>query len=78
MATRTIATGDDVDAALSFLGRQERPQVDGEAYFQSKIQGIIDSVLKEADEKRFSLVKELLDDKAKGQSISKLRELLGV
>ena len=78
MATRTVSTGDDVDAALAFLGRQSKPQVTGEAYFVAQIQGVINTVLKEADEKRFSLVKELMDDKAKGQSISKLRELLGV
>lgn len=78
MASITIKTGDDVDAALAFLGRQKNPQVSGEAYFLELIEKEKNSVLKEADEKRFSLVKELMDDKNKGQSISKLRDLLGV
>jgi len=78
MATRTIKTGDDVDAALAFLGRQSRPQVSGDEYFMNKVQGIVDAVLKEADDSRFNMVKELMNDKEKGASISKLRELLGV
>ncbi len=78
MATRTIKTGDDVDAALAFLGRQTRPQISGDDLFMQMVQSVIDDTLKKADENRFNLVKELLDDKNKGQSISKLRELLGV
>lgn len=78
MATRTVKTGDDVDAALSFLGRQSRPQVSGDEFFLALTQKVIDDVLKKADDARFSMVKELMDDKNKGESISKLRELLGV
>lgn len=76
--TRTVKTGDDVDAALAFLGRQLNPQVNGEAYFQLRMNDVISQALKEADEKRFKLVSELMDDKNKGASITKLRELLSL
>lgn len=78
MASRTIQTGDDVDAALAFLGRQQNPQVGGEQLFQARVKALIDTALKEADDKRFNMVTELMSDKDKGGSIVKLRELLGV
>lgn len=79
MSTKSIKLGDDVDAAMSFLGRQQRPQVSGDEFFMAKVQSdVIDAALRAADEMRFNLVKELLNDEKKGESISKLRELLGV
>lgn len=77
MASRTVSTGEEVDAALDFLGKQSTPPVSGQDYFMNKITDIMKSALKEADEKRFDMVKKLLDEKNKGESISKLRELLG-
>lgn len=78
MANRTIQTGDDVDAALAFLGRQEVPEVSGEEYFQSKMKAVVEQALKQADDERFRLVTELMNSKDKSGSIVKLRELLGV
>jgi hypothetical protein len=78
MATRTFKTGDDVDAALNFLGKQQKPQIGGDEYLQNRFQILIDDLLVQADNQRFSLIKEMMDDKNKGQSISKLREVLGV
>ncbi len=78
MASRTISTGEDVDRALNFLGRQSRPPVTGDAYFMNKITEVTNAALKEADEKQFSLVKDLMNDANKGESIGKLRELLGL
>lgn len=78
MAARTFNFGVDVEAAFSFLAKQERPPVSTDDYIQARIQEVINDALDKADSMRFSLVKELMDDKNKGQSISKLRELLGV
>jgi len=78
MATITYKTGDDVDAALAFLGRQLNPQISGEQYLLDRLDEVKNKVLKEADDKRFNLVQALMNDKEKGASISKLRELLGV
>lgn len=78
MASRTIQTGADADAALNFLGRQKNPQIDGETYFQQKIQDVINAALTEADDKRFNLVTELMKSSDKGKAISNLRDLLGV
>ena len=75
MATRTISTGDDVEAALLFLAKQKG--VTSEEFFMDKVKDIMLSALKEADEKRYEMAKKLMDDKDKGTSISKLRELLG-
>lgn len=78
MAARTIETGIDVDSALTFLGKQSKPQVSGEEYFQARIQEIITKALTDSDNQRFSLVTALMNDKDKAKSISQLKELLGV
>lgn len=78
MASRTYKTTDDVDAALAFLARLESPQVSAEQYFDARVQNEVDKVLAEANDKRFNMVKELMDDKNKGASIKKLRDLLGL
>ena len=75
MATRTIQTGDDIESALLFLAKESG--VSSEQYFMDKIGKVSTAILDEADEKRFELVKKTLDEKNKGQSISKLREILG-
>lgn len=76
MATRTISTGNDVEAALAFLAKEKNTS--GEQYFMDKVQGISDDILKEADDKRFALAHKIMtEEKDKGKSISKLRELLG-
>jgi len=76
MATRTVSTGDDVEAALAFLAKESNTT--GDAYFMGKVQSITEDILKEADSKRFALAQKLMDEKDKGKSIAKLRELLGV
>lgn len=77
MASRTLNVPDDVEAALSFLGRQERPAISGDEYFTKKTQEVIDNAMKRADELRFNMITELMNGKDKGSSIAKLRELLG-
>ena len=79
MAARTFKTPDDVDLALAFLARLENDSnVDAEVYFQRRVQYVIDEVMKEAAEKQFNMVKELMDEKNKGASIKKLRDLIGL
>ena len=78
MASRTFKTPDDVDLALAFLGRTSNPQVDAEAYFQARVQKVVDEIMKEATEKQFNLAKELLDPANKGASLKQIRDMLGV
>lgn len=75
MASRTVSTGNDVEAALAFLAKESGTT--GEQYFMNKVDGITNDILKEADNKRFALAQKLMDEKDKGASIAKLRELLG-
>ena len=76
MASRTISTGNDVEAALAFLAKESGTT--GEVYFMDKVQKITEDILREADDKRFIMAQKLMNEKNKGESISKLRELLGV
>lgn len=78
MASRTFKTTDDVDLALAFLARMEKNKTDAEAYFQSRVQKVVDEVMKEATEKQFNLAKELLDPENKGASLKQIRDMLGL
>jgi hypothetical protein len=77
MASITLQTSAEVDSALNFLGKQQNPPVSGEEYFQARVKQVVNDCQKEASDKRFNIVKELMDDKNKEGSIKKLRELLG-
>jgi len=75
MANRTINTGDDVEAALTYLAKEKKSTADN--FFMEKLKEVTDSLLKEADEKRFAAANQIMAGKDEaGVKVSKLRELL--
>jgi hypothetical protein len=76
MASRTISTTKDVDAALDFLGRQQDPPITGDQVLTTRVQELVTAALAEADEARFNKAAELLQYNDKSEAIAMLRELL--
>lgn len=77
MASRTISVGigDDVESALDFLSKQKEQDIS--SFFMDKVKKVMDEALVEADNKRFELARQLLNQSDKGKAISDLKKLLG-
>lgn len=75
MATRTVATGDDVEYALAFLAKQSGTTADN--LFMEEVGKVFKAKLAEADEARFNAATEALKNPDHGKAVAALRELLG-
>jgi hypothetical protein len=75
MATRTVATGDDVEFALAFLAKQQKTTADD--LFMTEVGKVFKAKLAEADKARFEMAQDIMKNNDPGTAVAKLRELLG-
>lgn len=75
MASRTIQTGDELEAALAYLAKKQGTS--SEALFSDKVSSVLNKVMDEADSDRFNEAQNILSSSGTtADKVSKLRELL--
>ncbi len=75
MASRTISTSDDVEAAFNFLANEKKLAVDD--FFMNQLSLVFSSLTSEANKKKYEQAKQIMTGNDQAKVIADLKKLLG-